>query len=106
MWPVKYVENIYWAISNEKVACPCITQTEVYRMQRKLECIAQFAANSPKSQCFMSKQLGLLLLDTCKQFQLELRSHIQQAIADGKRIAKGLHFPVVYQMINSGLKAF
>lgn len=52
MWPVKRVENIYWAISNEKVPCPCITQIEVYRMQPKFECIAQFAANSPKTQMF------------------------------------------------------
>lgn len=52
MWPVKCDENIYWAISNEKVLCPCITQIEVYHMQPKLGCVAQLAANSPKSQMF------------------------------------------------------
>lgn len=52
MRPVKRVENIYWAIGNEKVPCPCITQIEVYRMQPEFEYIVRFAANSPKSQMF------------------------------------------------------
>lgn len=71
-----------------------------------LNALPNLQPTAPSLKCFMSKQLGLLHLDTREQFQLELRSHIQQAIADGKRIAKGLHFPVVYQMINSSLKAF
>lgn len=50
MWPVTSAENIYWARSNEEVPYPCITQIEVYHTQLQFECIAQFAANSPKSQ--------------------------------------------------------
>lgn len=52
MWPVKSAENIYGASSNEKVPYPCITQIEVYHIQSQFECIARFAANSPKSQMF------------------------------------------------------
>lgn len=52
MWPVKSAESIYWASSNEKVPYPCITQIEVYHTQPQFECIAQFAANRPKSQMF------------------------------------------------------
>lgn len=52
MWPVKSAENIYWASSNEKVPYPCITQIEVYHTQAQFECIAQCAANSPKSLMF------------------------------------------------------
>lgn len=52
MWPVKSAENIYGASSNEKVPYPCITQIEVYHTQPQFECIAQLAANSPKSQMF------------------------------------------------------
>lgn len=52
MWPVKSAENIYWASSNEKVPYPRITQIEVYHTQPQFECIAQFAANSPRFQMF------------------------------------------------------
>ena len=105
MWPVKCVENIYWAISNGKVPCPPITQIEVYHMQPKLECIAQFAANSPKAQLLHEQAAWTPSL----RYMWAISFGVAFAHPTGnhrlQKDCRRVTFPVVYQTVHSSPKA-
>lgn len=81
--------------------CPRIAQIEVYHTQPKFECLAQFAANRSTSQVFYERVTWTQV--TCEQFQLELRSHMQQT-SDCNKTAINWPFPAIYKMVNSNIK--
>lgn len=81
--------------------CPRIAQIEVYHTQPKFERVAQSAADRSTSQVFYERVTWTQA--TCEQFQLELRSHIQQT-SGCNRTAIGWPFPAVYKVVNSNVE--